>query len=293
MSELDEFCKTLWQEKKLYFLMLQHSEFSEEFIKISKIISSRNARQIIWHVLNGIEIPKCATCNNSSKYDSTARKYLYYCSKQCRENDEFNESYKQQINEKRTQTNLSKYGCAYPLQSPNIMGNLKNTNLERYGTEQVLNAPAVRHKIQKTVKDKYGVDYVTQSPIIQQKIRKSLNTLYSDPVEVSKIRQKIISTNQKIYGVDRAFIIKGIREGKLEYREGAMHGNPYFRILRSQLEAYIIQELGVDFLNRNKKQNELNKVKKEINTITRKLNILQVRKKELEVSFEKCKGNSE
>src|SRR5450759_4514092 len=34
-------------------------------------------------------------------------------------------------------------------------------------------------------------------------------------------------TAKKEYGVDRDFIVKGIRAGKLEFREGAIWGNPY------------------------------------------------------------------
>ena len=46
-------------------------------------------------------------------------------------------------------------------------------------------------------------------------------------------------TATKEFGVSRDFIVKGIRAGKLEYREGAIWGNPYLRVLRSQLEQYI------------------------------------------------------
>ena len=52
------------------------------------------------------------------------------------------------------------------------------------------------------------------------------------------------------YGVSRDFIIKGIQTGKLEYRDGAIWGNPYLRVLRSQLEKYIVEELGEDYLLR-------------------------------------------
>src|SRR5712692_9266436 len=47
-------------------------------------------------------------------------------------------------------------------------------------------------------------------------------------------------TAHKEYGVSRDFIVKGIRAGKLEYREGSIWGNPYLRVLRSQLELYIM-----------------------------------------------------
>jgi hypothetical protein len=46
-------------------------------------------------------------------------------------------------------------------------------------------------------------------------------------------------TARKEYGVDTDFIIEGINAGKLEYREGSIWGNPYIRVLRSQLENYI------------------------------------------------------
>ena len=41
-------------------------------------------------------------------------------------------------------------------------------------------------------------------------------------------------TAQKEYGVTRDFIVKVIQAGKLEYREGAVWGNPYLRVLRSR-----------------------------------------------------------
>ena len=46
-------------------------------------------------------------------------------------------------------------------------------------------------------------------------------------------------TAQKEYGVTREFVVAGINAGKLEYREGSVWGNPYLRVLRSQLEPYI------------------------------------------------------
>ena len=49
-------------------------------------------------------------------------------------------------------------------------------------------------------------------------------------------------TAQKEYGLTRDFIVKGIQDGKLEFRDGAVWGNPYLRVLRSQLEPYIRDE---------------------------------------------------
>ena len=57
-------------------------------------------------------------------------------------------------------------------------------------------------------------------------------------------------TAQKEYGVTRDFIVEGIQAGELEFREGAVWGNPYLRILRSQLEVYIAQQFGSEYLVR-------------------------------------------
>ncbi|MBN2034028.1 MAG: hypothetical protein JW836_12185 [Deltaproteobacteria bacterium] len=89
------------------------------------------------------------------------------------------------------------------------------------------------------------------------------------------------------YGVDRDFIIKGIETGKLEYRDGAIWGNPYLRILRSQLEKYISEQLGKDYLMKVKSQTELRKIKKEMSGLKKRLNELQDRKTDLEESLKK------
>ena len=89
-------------------------------------------------------------------------------------------------------------------------------------------------------------------------------------------------TAKKEYGVDRDFIIKGIRAGKLEYREGVIWGNPYLRLLRSQLEKYIVEELGQDSLSKEKNKTELRKIKSEIKKGKKRLKELEARKMELD-----------
>jgi hypothetical protein len=89
-------------------------------------------------------------------------------------------------------------------------------------------------------------------------------------------------TARKEYGVDTAFIIRGINAGKLEYREGAIHGNPYIRVLRSQLEAYIVEELGNDYLRTWQEKVELREIKQETAELRKRLNELAARRAEIE-----------
>ena len=94
-------------------------------------------------------------------------------------------------------------------------------------------------------------------------------------------------TAQKEYGVSRDFIVKGIRAGKLEYREGAIWGNPYLRVLRSQLERYILEELGADNLSSSKNRTELRKIKKETAGLKKRLEELEARKTKIEKMMRK------
>ena len=87
------------------------------------------------------------------------------------------------------------------------------------------------------------------------------------------------------YGVERDVIVKGIQTGKLEYREGSVWGNPYLRVLRSQLEHYLAEELGEHYVHSVKNHTELRKVKKAIAALKKQLAGLQKRQQELEAAL--------
>ena len=89
-------------------------------------------------------------------------------------------------------------------------------------------------------------------------------------------------TAAKDYGVTRAFVMEGIQAGILEFREGSVSGNPYFRMLRSQLEPYIAQQLGSEYLATAKSDAELRAVRKEISDLKKKLSALEERRVVLE-----------
>ena len=94
-------------------------------------------------------------------------------------------------------------------------------------------------------------------------------------------------TAKKDYGVSRDFIVKGIKARKLEYREGAIWGNPYLRVLRSQLEQYISEKCGSGYLSNGQNQTELRRIKKEMASLKKRLAELDARKTELEQATKK------
>lgn len=93
-------------------------------------------------------------------------------------------------------------------------------------------------------------------------------------------------TAQKEFGVTRDFIEDGIRAGKLEYRRGSIWGNPYLKILRSQLEAYLAERLGSTHVELKKAKADLKKIEKEIRSAEAKLVALLKRKAELEATIQ-------
>ncbi len=88
-------------------------------------------------------------------------------------------------------------------------------------------------------------------------------------------------TARKEYGVDSDFIVRGINAGKLEYREGAIHGNPYIRVLRRQLELYIAEELGDDHLHSWQDKTELRQITQEITQLRKRLGELEARRAQI------------
>lgn len=89
-------------------------------------------------------------------------------------------------------------------------------------------------------------------------------------------------TARKEYKIDQEFIIKGIEAGKLEYRYSSVWGNPFIRVLRSQLEEYIKEELGSEYLIKVKAATDIKKINSEIRELQAKLAELQARKAEIE-----------
>jgi hypothetical protein len=94
-------------------------------------------------------------------------------------------------------------------------------------------------------------------------------------------------TAQAEYGVSQEFIIKGIECGKLECRQGSIWGSPYLRVLRRQLEAFITEDRGGDYLLSARNQAELNKIRRDISALKKTLKVLESRKAELEIQVKK------
>ena len=86
---------------------------------------------------------------------------------------------------------------------------------------------------------------------------------------------------RKEFGLKQEEIIDAIRSGKLQYRQNYMHGNRYFRLIRSEVEAFVYAECGSNYLKNKKLKNELTQVNKELKRLKAEFARLEQRKVEL------------
>jgi hypothetical protein len=87
---------------------------------------------------------------------------------------------------------------------------------------------------------------------------------------------------RKEFGLTQQEIIAAIRAGKLRFRESNMHGNPWFRLLRHEVETLVRKKSGKDYLHKKKLQKELADINKETRKLKTRLAALERRRTVLE-----------
>lgn len=83
------------------------------------------------------------------------------------------------------------------------------------------------------------------------------------------------------FGLTQEEIVAAIRAGKLQFRESNMHGNPWFRLLRHEVEALVRDTSGQDHLDKKKLQKELIDLNKEARKLKTRLKAVEKRRAEL------------
>ncbi len=83
------------------------------------------------------------------------------------------------------------------------------------------------------------------------------------------------------FGLTQDEVYAAIRAGKLQYREQYMHGNPWFRLLRHEVEALVKKKSGQGGLRQKKLEKELADIGKETRKLKARLKVLDRRRAEL------------
>ena len=86
---------------------------------------------------------------------------------------------------------------------------------------------------------------------------------------------------RKEFGLTQPEIVAAIREGKLQYQENHIHGNPYLRLLRHEVEALVKEQSGADGLQTKKLKKELADLNQEARKLKTRLKAIERRQAEI------------
>ena len=105
----------------------------------------------------------------------------------------------------------------------------------------------------------------------------------SDTSHLWGIKNETLSDKsaEKEYGISSREILDAINAGELQFRESSMHGNPWFRLLRVEVERLVEKKYGVNYLKERKAKKELSEINQELKTLNKRISELEIRKKEL------------
>lgn len=112
-----------------------------------------------------------------------------------------------EINQKRRETMLDKYGVSHQMYLDKTKEKMKETSMKRFGVENPMQAIEVQEKAQKTNLDKYGVPYTFQAEEVKDKIKSTNLERFGveNPVHSEEVRNKISATNLEKYGAEFPF----------------------------------------------------------------------------------------
>jgi hypothetical protein len=82
----------------------------------------------------------------------------------------------------------------------------------------------------------------------------------------------------KEFGLTEDEVIQAIKNGKLQYRRNYAHGNPYYRLLRVEVETLARELRGQHAAEEQEIVHKLQLIDKEMNSIKRRLSALEKQK---------------
>ena len=88
-------------------------------------------------------------------------------------------------------------------------------------------------------------------------------------------------TARKEFGLTDDEIVQAIRAGSLHYREASMHGNPWLRLLRREVEALVKTRHGDNYLKDRQAKTELARINRELKRLKTLIAALEERKSKL------------
>jgi hypothetical protein len=85
------------------------------------------------------------------------------------------------------------------------------------------------------------------------------------------------------YGLTQDEIVLAINTEKLQYRINYIYENPYFKLIRAEIELYITEKFGNKYLQTRKLKTELSQINKNLRSLKNQTKSLEKRKDELQI----------
>lgn len=95
------------------------------------------------------------------------------------------------------------------------------------------------------------------------------------------------------YKLTQDEIIKAINNGQLQYRINYVYENPYYKLIRAEVEELVEKKYGKKYLKIGKLNKELDVINKELRRLKKQIKVLENRKLELQIIINKEHGNME
>lgn len=90
----------------------------------------------------------------------------------------------------------------------------------------------------------------------------------------------------KEFCLTEAEVIEAMKIGKLQYIINYAHGNPYYKLLRIEVESLALELRGANYVTEQEIKHKLRKINTEINSLKRKLSSLEKQKMGLQKQIE-------
>lgn len=181
-------------------------------------VSVKLRTRLYWYLNNLIDFPKCIVCGKDIKSDIVNMKVGYHktCSKICSYQDVsrnklisdvlLNKSVEEklQIESRKQQTCLKRYGCKFTFQTDNNKEKSKQTCLKKYGVENCMQSELVKQTMKENNKKKYGCENVFQLDNVKAKSKETLkqhygseDSLYVNSIIAEKRIKHMTETNRR------------------------------------------------------------------------------------------------
>ena len=139
----------------------------------------------------------CRTCGSIIPVkNSEVGAVRVYCGRGCINHEE--------LNQKRKETSIERYGVANPSSLPETRQKVRNTNLQRFGVDVPQKSEVVRKKTEQTNLGRYGMKTPLQTKEIKVRIKQTLIAKYGseNPMGVPEFVAKARETSLKNWGFE-------------------------------------------------------------------------------------------